>query len=222
MTNGTQTKTSALAITALVFSLLMCTPLFPLLGVIFGIVAIVKIGKDPTKSGKGIAIAAVAVGAPALIVSTGVMAAVAIPAFIKYIRRAKTAEAEDRISMMYRSAVSYATMERVGPTGQMLPPQFPASAPLTPPQRCAPNPDGRCQPNPANWQHPTWQALNFSVDDPHYFQYEFVSDGRSFTARAIGDLDNDGVTSTFERSGEFNLDGTVTGSRGIYRERPME
>jgi len=222
MNSAAQAKTSGLAIAALALSLLMCFPLFPLLGVILGIVAFLKINSDPSKTGKGLAIAAIAVGAPAIIVSLGTFAAIAIPSFISYIRRARTAEAEDRISVMYHSAVSYAQTERVGPTGQMLPPQFPLSAPLSPAQRCAANTDGRCLPDPAIWQHPTWQALDFSMHEPHYFQYEFVSDGRSFTARAIGDLDNDGVTSTFERTGALNPDGTISGSAGVSRERPEE
>ena len=222
MSNRTQQKPNSLAIAALVLSLLMCIPLFPLLGIILGVVALVRTGKDPELSGRGLSIAAIAVGVPGIVMSLGVMAAVAIPAFIGYIRRAKTSEAEERISAMYRSAVRYATTERTSNGGQLQPPSFPASTPLTPSKRCCLNPDGRCQPDPSVWNHPSWQALSFEIRDPHYFQYQFISDGRSFTARAIGDLDCDGITSTFERAGILVGPGEVRGSRGIYRDNPTE
>jgi len=92
---------------------------------------------------------------------------------------------------------------------------------LTPPTRCCDNPDGRCQPQPQLWEHPTWQTLNFAIFDPHYYQYEFVSDGQSFTARAVGDLDCDGVTSVFEQTGSLGPDGQVIGG-ALRRERPFE
>lgn len=54
------------------------------------------------------------------------------------------------------------------------------------------------------WESMTWMALQFSVNNPHYYSYEFTSSGEGeaakFTARAIGDLDCDGTFSTFEIS----------------------
>jgi type II secretory pathway pseudopilin PulG len=56
---------------------------------------------------------------------------------------------------------------------------------------------GKCPPDPSLWEGPPWDALRFSVDDPHYFYYSYQSDGTGFTARAYGDLDCDGTMSTF-------------------------
>ncbi len=221
-----EAKTSGLAIAGLVLSIIFCIPIFPLLGVIFGIVSLIKITKEPERlRGKGLAIAAIVVGVVA-VVPMGISAAVSVPAFVKYIRRAKTAEAEDRLSQMYRAAVSYYNQEQVSREtyGRSLEAQFPVSTQLTPARRCCDSGenDGRCPVNLGQWDSPTWQALNFSISEPHYYQYQFISDGQSFTARAIGDLDCDGVFSTFERSGMVDENGDVVGSRGIYRNLPTE
>lgn len=193
-----------------------------MIGLILGVVALVKIGKDPNLSGKGIATAAIIVGGIGMVLSLGILPAIAIPAFIKYIRAAKTAEAEDNLNQIARSAELYYGQERVNAAGESLPPQFPESTPVTPTRSCAEYDEGRCPPDAAAWSHPTWQALNFDISGPHYFRYQFVSDGAAFTARAMGDLDNDGVFSTFERAGRGEPDGTVVLSRGMFQNLPTE
>ena len=172
-----------------------------------------------------------------VVVILGVLAAVAIPAFIKYIRRAKTSEAEDKLSEMFRSATAYFTQENVarGVLAAALPPQFPEDAAVTPGDctSCSANDDGRCDPAAYGaelWDTQPWQALNFAIADPHYFVYEFDSEntgdrrgaGSLFTARAQADLDDDGFCSTFERAAIATDGGDVQGSRGIYRQFPTE
>ncbi len=50
----------------------------------------------------------------------------------------------------------------------------------------------------------------FQVSDPHYYVYQFDSNGTgadaTFTATAFGDLDKDGVLSTFQRTGKGQID----------------
>ncbi len=58
-----QKKTSRLAIIALVFSTLFFIPLFSLVGIILGIIALTKIKKNPSLGGQGLAIAAIVLGA---------------------------------------------------------------------------------------------------------------------------------------------------------------
>jgi len=79
---------------------------------------------------------------------------------------------------------------------------FPESAPLTP----AHVPRGELVKDPpGTWNHPTWRLLDFSFDVPHAYSFELQTsngaDVSSFTATARGDLDGDGVLSTFEISG---------------------
>ncbi|HEY6880275.1 MAG TPA: prepilin-type N-terminal cleavage/methylation domain-containing protein, partial [Polyangiales bacterium] len=44
----------------------------------------------------------------------GILAAIAIPAFVTYIRRAKTVEATENVSKMFDAAASYYARERTG------------------------------------------------------------------------------------------------------------
>jgi hypothetical protein len=80
---------------------------------------------------------------------------------------------------------------------------------------------GKCVPHPAIWKTPTWNALNFSMSEPHYYRYSFESEGAGsnarFTATAQGDLDCDGIPSRFERAGSAQ-----GGSSGLYMENPLE
>lgn len=86
-------KTSRMAITAFVFAFIpVC---LNLVGAALGIAALVRIGRAPKKlQGKGLAIAAIAVGCGNLFFGTGIVAAIAIPNFVKYQARAKQAEAK--------------------------------------------------------------------------------------------------------------------------------
>ena len=59
---------------------------------------------------------------------------------------------------------------------------------------------------PGTWDHPTWRSLDFAWTVPHSFSFAFESHSSEglavFRARAHGDLDGDGLHSTFEISGE--------------------
>jgi hypothetical protein len=97
---------------------------------------------------------------------------------------------------------------------------YPASAPLTP----ARVPQGQRELDPpGTWEHPTWRRLGISWDVEHAYSFEFESryeQGRAlFVARAVGDLDGDGVQSRFEISGETRDDGEpIIYPIRIYRE----
>jgi len=161
----------------------------------------------------------------------GILAAVAVPAFMKNARKAKTSEAIVMIEKMYVSSRSYIMEDAVarGSTTP-LPPQFPDTVALTPAVSCCAYPGKKCAPSPAQWTLATWDSLKFAVDDPHYYQYEYESTGTAgagpgsrFTARALGDLDCDGTLSTFEMAGEWTTaDYDVTGSGGIFHNLDME
>ena len=59
---------------------------------------------------------------------------------------------------------------------------------------------GQCPASPDAWSAPAWRLLDFSVDGPHRYayQYELASGGQVAVLRAIGDLDCDGVVGTYE------------------------
>ena len=160
----------------------------------------------------------------------GVLAAVAIPAFMKYIRKSKTTEAVQGVKKIYEGARSY-FMEESNARGSItpLPKQFPndPAIPTAPAlTACCSQPGSKCAPDPTLWTDSSWQALKFSMDDPHYYAYTYDGSGTEtasvFSARANGDLDCDNTYSTFEMVGSIQPDGTVTGQAGFFRNNELE
>ena len=159
----------------------------------------------------------------------GILAAVAIPAFMKYIKKSKTTEARQFVKKIYEGAREY-YMDRNGQRGSVIPnaPQFPEPAAIaTRPAlgTCCATGD-KCAPDATQWTDRTWVALKFSVDDPSYYSYTYntADPTASYTATANGDLDCDGEYSTFEMFGVINsanADGP-SGSASIYRENDLE
>lgn len=88
---------------------------------------------------------------------------------------------------------------------------FPPTAPLTPPLGECCGKDEGCTVGAATWQHPTWQALAFHPEGRFHLSAAFETDGiSSFTARGHGDIECDGVYSTFEVVGTLGDDGAVS------------
>jgi len=158
----------------------------------------------------------------------GVLAAVAVPAFVKYLRRSKTVEASLNLRKLYDSSVGYYLAEHSDKSGVVVARQFPSTVAATPDAKCCLTPGGKCKPNPAMFQDSggTWPALNFSVDDPFYFQYEYDSSSTDstavFEAYAYGDMDCDGTYSTFMRNGSVMGDNSVTGGSGLFTKYDIE
>lgn len=64
------------------------------------------------------------------------------------------------------------------------------------------------------WDHQSWEEIYFGIVDPFNYQYSLETDGNVFTASAFGDLDCDGVFSTFELSGVIDAE---TGAKTRFR-----
>lgn len=155
----------------------------------------------------------------------GILAAVAIPAFIKYLRQAKTAEAPPNLKKIFDAAVTYFDKEHIKRDGTAIQDsQFPANAGPTP----ATPPKGKKEAvDDAVWEASnSWKALQFAINDPLYFSYSFISSGTNsdamFTARAQADLDGDGVVSTYERAAKVDANMKVVGTGGLYMDKPLE
>ncbi|MCG8417099.1 MAG: hypothetical protein MJE77_04040 [Proteobacteria bacterium] len=98
--------------------------------------------------------------------------------------------------------------------------QFP-SAPADPtpaPGACCQQ-GGKCVPEASQWQTEGWMALQFSVGDPHYYSYSYETPDEfaKFTVRANGDLDCDGLMSTFEMTAQISSRGPSEQVRRIIR-----
>ncbi|MBX3192421.1 MAG: type II secretion system protein, partial [Labilithrix sp.] len=123
----------------------------------------------------------------------GSLAAVAVPAFVRELHASRFVEPTDGLARIGAAAVVYAEENR----------QFPESAPLTPatPPRGTKEADA-----PGLWDTPAWTALGFrpvpdGVPHAYAFSFENVGGGTAFVAQAHGDLDGDGIQSTFEIRG---------------------
>ena len=91
--------------------------------------------------------------------------------------------------------------------------------------------DNRCDVDTTQWTTPTWSALNFQMNNQHYFGYSYESSGvgaaARFTASAYADLDCDGVLSTFARFGYGDTpdsDGycSMKSSSAFYKDKELE
>ena len=168
----------------------------------------------------------------------GILAAVAIPAFMKYIKKSKTSEAREFVKKIYDGARAYWMDPNYAVGGiQNIPPQFPAPAQTktADPGCCAIVGVGgteKCAPDATLWANDVWTGLQFSVDDPHYYAYQYevavvandVAGGNNFTAVAVGNLDCDAAFSTFSMFGVVNSvysDGPA-GTAAIARTAELE
>jgi hypothetical protein len=153
---------------------------------------------------------------PTVTFPLGVIGAVAIPALMRNDKRSRSQEATAFLARLYDGVTVYAqeSGQLPGPSSEMTPPAG----------SCCQGPDGNCAANPGLLKRPPWLALKYSVDDPHYYsyQYEVARDGKSFAVRAVGDLDCDGEKSSFEMSGRLGLGGTVSPPPPIAKLNALE
>jgi hypothetical protein len=137
----------------------------------------------------------------------GTLLAVAVPTLSRDIAASRLAEPVQGLQRLGAAAIVYGQAHSVAQG-------FPPSAPSTPAQP----PRGHCEADPPElWEHPTWRALEFlpvELGAPHCFAFVFDSTlsptKSTFRADAHGDLDGDGLTSTFEITGQY-VDGDPRG-----------
>jgi hypothetical protein len=90
--------------------------------------------------------------------------------------------------------------------------EFPkGKAKMLPAATCCGQPNNKCAVVPhAEWAaDPIWAALDFEIDEPNLFQYGYESDGKTFKAIAVGDLDCDTTMVTYVLEGS-TTEGNVT------------
>jgi type IV pilus assembly protein PilA len=151
----------------------------------------------------------------------GILAAVAIPAFIKYIRKSKTVEATEGLDKIKTGAKQYFQADHYDTSGNLLRKQFPASVSLTPATRCCADSDTapKCNADASDWNVAGWRELHFQLSDPHYFNWSWGSagtnTGSTFTATAEGDLDCDNTRSS------YRILGSVDTEFGVLTKGPI-
>ena len=148
----------------------------------------------------------------------GTLLAVAVPAFFRNLSASKLSEPIEGLDRMVTNAIAYAE-------GRPQDISFPPAAPLTPNQV----PRGiRAVDPPEAWEHLTWRSLNFKFEEAHAFAFKFEShfdpatQVMRFVATAHGDLDGDGLLSTFEVGGERKPGEPARVLPGMFVDREVE
>ncbi len=182
-------KTSGMAVAALI-STFLCMPV----GLVLSIIALSQInGSQGRLKGQGLAIAALVLSlvfGPVM-----VLAAIAIPNFVRYQLKAKQSEARTNLGGIRTAMHSfYATEDgflTIGATPDTLPGTVKAPFAINPcPSSCS-----RANLRACN----TFECIGFrpAGDVQYSYACEASADGNHFTCAALGDLDGDGNASLF-------------------------
>jgi type II secretory pathway pseudopilin PulG len=150
----------------------------------------------------------------------------------RYVRHAKTAEAIGSLAAIGQAAAGYYNdSDSTQPAGA---PESAARAMrhFPPPSRASVPPDlasirgKRYQSTLADWTPSPWRELHFSIPQPQFYAYSFDSTGNgtqgSATATAHGDLNGDGITSTYLLTIAPDDKGSATVSPDLERTAPEE
>ena len=139
----------------------------------------------------------------------GILAAVAIPAFMDYMKKGKTTEAELQLAKIKTNAKASYNTDSAYPA---------VTAALTPASPCCTQNAGgkkKCAVSAADWATTPWQTLDFQLDEPFYFQYSYTGTATAYTATAVGNLDCDATSITYTLAGS-----TVNGSPTAALTKP--
>jgi type II secretory pathway pseudopilin PulG len=160
----------------------------------------------------------------------GVLTATAIPAFSGMVARSKTSEVSANLNSMFKLASAYYLAER-GAQGHGAPVTGYCSVDDGGPLPTTPLPQKQ---KPTFSSDPSFRALGFSIADFTLFSYGLaVKNGLGLCANdpntpdlytffAHGDLDGDGVESTFELSAGSDPNNVLYHSRSFFIAREIE
>jgi type IV pilus assembly protein PilA len=167
----------------------------------------------------------------------GILAAIAIPAFINYVKRSKTSEAGANLKSLFQGAAAYYEQENWSQGLVQAGTTVAASTHCTvdsAAQSGNPSDAKRVVDWGAETNAASFSAVNFAPADPIYFDYNITaspatstcgntaSDSTMYTFAALGDLDGDSTYSTFLLEAGSNPDNTLFRSPGIEQTNPLE
>ncbi|HVW25798.1 MAG TPA: hypothetical protein VHC69_10530 [Polyangiaceae bacterium] len=145
----------------------------------------------------------------------GSVLAVAIPAFVRNVHASRLVEPIEGLNHIAARAAAIAASEPAETA-------YPESVGLTPEQ--VPR-GGAVTDPPGTWDNPTWRLLGVEYTTAHSYSFAFESrdaPGKAtYRAVAHGDLDGDGLLSTFEVSGESS-DGSEPITSPMESRREVE
>lgn len=148
----------------------------------------------------------------------GVLAALAIYGVSRYLKHSKTAEATRNLGSIETGSKNQYNQESPvsGSPGVFVHefcPTMTVSTPTTIPAA------QKVLVTASEWNNNTWKCLKFTINEPQFYQYQYLSTGQgtsaSYTAIARGDLDGNGSASS------FTLTGTVAAETGEARRASL-
>jgi hypothetical protein len=151
----------------------------------------------------------------------GSILAVAVPAFVRELHASRLTEAVAGLQRLGAGVIAHAQDHG---TADPLPPPAPLTPSVVPRGTLVVDP-------PGTWDTPTWTALGFRASPegtPHAFAFAFETQGAArgaFVAQAHGDLNGNGITSTFEIRGHAVGEasaGVIQLQPGMYVESELE
>lgn len=182
--------------------------------------------KSGTSTGALVAIIVVAVGG-VLVAVSGILAVLGIYGTRKYIVNAKTAEARHAVGMIAKGAAMAYESESMAPAvltegaaTSIVRKLCPSAQPV--PASLDAVAAKKYQSSVGDWEGDEgWRCLRFEMPMPQYYQYRYTSTATTFRAVAHGDLNGDGVASTFEVQGKIEGGRLVTAPK-IEETNPEE
>src|SRR5277367_2360314 len=149
----------------------------------------------------------------------GVLAAVAIPAFLDYMKKSRATEAGEQLNAIGKKQKTLFG-ERSAYTS-VAGAKLPANAPLAPGLDCCGGIGGtvavpgtagnvgKCSADPASFKaDPGWGDMNFSVNEESSYEYQYTTTAaNAYIAYGYGDTDCDGIEGIFSLVGTIDVSG---------------
>lgn len=176
----------------------------------------------------------------------GVLASLAIYGVSEYFASAKTAEAKNTVGAISRAAasafereVSASELLAAGAAGSLSYSALCGSATNPIPKsgipagnKLNPDPADQVESDPKNG----WTCLRFTMTQPVLYQYNYQKDAATsagkqgaptytspyFEASAVGDVNNNGVLSTFARGGQVDTNGQLSVATLVFADSEYE
>jgi type IV pilus assembly protein PilA len=164
----------------------------------------------------------------------GILAVLAIYGVRKYLANAKTAEATNSLGQIAKNAAAAFEMESMAGTVLAVGSSAAFSRKLCAgtgtlvPSNISSVQGKKYQSAPSDWNNdPGFSCLKFTMDAPQYYQYSYTAGGTgavgdSFTAQANGDLNGDGIESTFQVLGTVNSSYILNTAPNLVTVNPEE
>ena len=141
----------------------------------------------------------------------GILAAVAIPAFMDYIKKSKKTEAMLQLNKISKNDKVY-----FANNNSKFAPSASGNLPGADGAACS-GPGGKFSVLPhSSWLVSGWSDLDFEIDEPNLFTYHYTNNTSSAVATAVGDLDCDTTMITYT----MNLKNSGGAVQGSYTEPP--